>query len=255
MYRPTLARIKFIYWRKNTETRMRYICILLLLLSFTNSFSQDATNTSAVHPGKGVALASFDKLYFDQLPISKGVIFRPIDSKLYAGSTYLGEKQNYLGDVFYQKEWYTGLTLIYDVYTDQLIHIKPTGEGIVLVKPEVEAFTLEGRRFINNPAVEGQGPSFFELILAGKAEVLVKHSIKIGNYNVRTLQRPLQNRTRLIIYNAGDYYEINGRSDVLAALKNKRSEISAFIKNQKPDFKNSLEESVKRIVVYFNQLP
>jgi hypothetical protein len=233
---------------------LKWCCsISLLVLSFTHVFSQQIVGEALNNEAKQNALKIFDELYSNQLPISKGVIFRPIDSKVYAGSTYLGGGIN-KGRVIYNGILYSDVDLVYDLKSANLIHVKSTGEWISLIKSDVKMFTLGERDFINLKVREDSVANFYEVILSGQNQLLAEHSIKIGNYNTKIFRRELEQKVRYLAQNKNSYYYVNSKNDVQKAFKDKKLEVSKFIKNEGLDFNNNLIESIKEVMRYYNKL-
>lgn len=224
----------------------------ILMLSFFGAIGQNTSDSLFLAQSKSKALAVFDKNYDAQLPINKGVIFRPIDSKIYYGSTYLGEGIN-KGNVLYRGEWYPNVDLVYDMNSDNLIHVKQTGEWITLMKDEIKSFSLGKRNFISTKLEDGAS-GFYELIFSAKNQLLAKHSIKIGNYNTKIFRKEIKQKVNYIINNKNVYYEIFSKSDVLRAFKDKRNEVANYIKKENLDFNDDLETSIKKVMIFYDKL-
>lgn len=225
-----------------------------LAMSFSNAFAQINKDSVFLYQAKEVAINTFDKEYDSQLSINKGIIFRPIDGRVFDGSTYLGDKEIYKGNVLYKDEWFNNIDLVYDIKSDNLIHVKRTGEWIGLSKNEVRNFSLGNRNFINLESNGIEPSGFYELIFSDKIQVLAKHSLDISTYNTQTSKRDLTQVVVYMINNNNVFYVINSRNDLLRAFKDKRNEIVAFLKTENLDVKKSPEMVIKEVIIFYNKL-
>ena len=225
----------------------------MLLSIFSNLFAQKKIDSIFYSKAKENAVNFFNQKYESQLPINKGFIYRQSLSQTeYFGTTFFGEHPTYRGDIFYSGNLYENVELAYDLQNDNIIHIKPTGEWIVLIKSKTSYFDLGNRHFITTAADSSK--AFYELLSDGKAQLLAKHVLVINKYLAGSFKKEIS-RTAISYVNVnGQIYPARSRNDLLKAFSDKRKDVANYIKEQDLSFGKNSDSSVLSVVKYYNGL-
>lgn len=234
-------------------TKKIFCGLFMVLLCFFAS-AQSTTDSLFYSKSKSNAISFFEQRYDPQLAINKGTIFRQVNLDEYYGTTILGKNLIYKGNVVFQGETYADVDLAYDVKSDNLIHVKTTGEWILLLKSAVAHFNLGDRNFVNLSVPKQQINGFYEVLSAGTTQVLAKHRIVANRYYPGTFKKELEVKTVYFIQNKSMFYPIKSKNDLANALIDKKKEVLNFMKEQSLSLKDNEVQAIKAVVNFYNNL-
>ncbi len=193
------------------------------------------------------------------------------DSRLYIGKEYPAyksgiqgtqffvspEMQN--GTIFYGGVLYEGVPFLFDVVRqDVVINRYDDNTRMKLLNEKIKYFIISGHRFANITIPEtdnGDGTSgFYDILLDGKASVLVSRIKKIEMTLNPEDPPKFTERDKIFIRNANRMYTIDKTNSILKALNNKKEALKIFIRKNKFRFKNNIEEELVKTVAYYESL-
>lgn len=165
------------------------------------------------------------------------------------------------GSVNYEGELYDEIPLLYDLIKDRVIieHYDQSGRGVQLElhADRIVEFSLYGHRFrrISADSTNNVRSGFYDVLYDGPIKVLAKRRKKV-NESVTNDGVELQyksNDQHLIFYN-GSYYYVNGKAGLLKVLKDKKKDLSQYIKKSQVDFGADKEGAIVKVVQYYDSL-
>jgi len=150
---------------------------------------------------------------------------------------YFGIDKYRTGNVIYDNQEYTGVSLKYDVLNDVLIS-KVNGEnntiGINLIRDKTAAFYLDGKKFVNlnfgNPTVPSFVNGFYEEYTENSKLALFT---KFSKTKVEVLQNDgvfyrFEQNIEYILGYQGNYYRINSAKDAIRILPEQEKNINDY---------------------------
>jgi hypothetical protein len=232
------------------------------------------------HPVKAIAftgtiyLAAFTIMLLLIAPfnIMAQDILQDSDGKQVNTSAY----QEVDGSPDYQMDWADGTItrkngkqyagkLKYDAYNDQVVFQNSKGNPLTPIFADVDGFTLKGISdnktdlvFANGfPAVDNQTAASYYVVLSNGKTKLLKHISKTikesQNFADGTITKNFDDQQAYYMLKNGSMAVIKpGEKNVLAALSDKSTQITAYAKTNKIGFKN--DEDLGKIFDYYNTL-
>jgi ribosomal protein S20 len=164
-----------------------------------------------------------------------------------------------LGTVYYDGRYFKKVPLLYDLKLDQLI-LSDTVHNVRLrlINERTAFFTLAGQRFVrlSSGLAAGTPAGFYQLLLAGRAQVLARRSKKPTEEIVQQhLSFVYKETSRLFIKKESELIEIANLKSLLAALANHKPELQKFARSNGLKFNTAARElSVVKLVSYYNSL-
>lgn len=160
---------------------------------------------------------------------------------------------------------YANVKLKYDAYNDQVLFQDSKGNALMPVFTDVNGFTLKGISdnktdlvFANGfPAVDNQTPASYYVVLSNGKTKLLKHLSKTIKESQGladgTVTKSFSDEEAYYVLKNGAMTKIkNDEKDVLAALSDKSSQLTAYAKTNKLGFKK--DEDLGKIFDYYNTL-
>ena len=153
---------------------------------------------------------------------------------------------------------YDNVKLNYNIYEDMLTFVYDTADKPLKFQEQVKSFILYtpgALTFASNfPAVDKQSTTSFYQVLSGNGKTaLLKKYLKslnvIKNYNSTETKR-FQDANAYYVYKDGKMLKIGkSKSDVLAALADKKEQLDAFAKQSNINFKK--DEDLAKLFDYY----
>ena len=150
---------------------------------------------------------------------------------------------------------YKDILLAYDLVSNEIAIKGYQGLSIRLDPNKVDYFLLRGHHFVRAESTVGNGSvDFYDLLYDGPVILYAKRSKQVERafnpadpyffrpYNYYFLQKESQT------------CPIEGKKDLLKLFKNRSSDIKAFWKKNKTDFKKQTEQAIVTTVAYYAQL-
>jgi hypothetical protein len=176
------------------------------------------------------------------------------------GSPYYLSDSPWPADVIYDDSYYKNIPILYDVVKDEVV-INRLGQNfkISLVNDKLKSFRLRSHEFIrvSVDSVNGNqlATGFYDRLYNGKTIVLAKRKTRLQEtyvYSQISYEYIRQDIYYLIV--AGQVVQVDSKSSVLKLFNSKKSEIKAFIRKNKLNFKSDFEKTLVAVSAYYDQL-
>lgn len=233
-------------------------CCVLSSFCFFAAQSQSVTDTSFVR----IAAQNTAAIYEDFISIHSGLI----NGSEYSEPPLNDERFPFYkqvdwmsGEVTYNNERYTDVSMMYDLLSDNLIAENPVnGQEIQLVKARVSAFTLDGDRFVNIRSQHLAGlpeEGFYQLLYDGKSTVMVKH-LKIFEEKIedRLVVFYYKEKRRIYVRIGDSYVKVSRKGDLLKLFGEKKDEVRSYMRKNKVKISRQNPSSFSALVAYYDTL-
>ena len=190
---------------------------------------------------------------------------------LAVGHPYFMADSVQVGNVYYDDTYYPNVSMLYNLVSDDVIVVQyavtmdttnteyKTSLRMDLVSSKIQSFSLPAHEFVRLIAdsnVIGMPPGFYERMYNGKTKLFVKRiKLYIEEVKGNELERRFDPITTYYIQKNGKYYTIHSKKSLLNLLKDKKSELSSFIRSNKKRFKKNKELMIFETTRHYDQLP
>jgi hypothetical protein len=163
-----------------------------------------------------------------------------------------------LGTLVYEDVLYTGVSLKYDQYKDELILLHPNGLPIILFSPRVSSFSLSGREFVNLSAgkfpVAGAETGFYELLVKGNVSLLAKRRKVLDEFVQTTgVSKSFSGRSEFVALKDGKLNKIKKESTLLDLVPEKKQGAKNLLRQNDISYSKNPEFALLTIAQYYNQ--
>ena len=176
------------------------------------------------------------------------------------GSPYYLSDSPWPADVIYDDSYYKNIPILYDVVKDEVV-INRLGQNfkISLVTDKLKSFTLRKHEFIrvSGDSVNGNqlATGFYDRLFNGRTIVLAKRKARLQEtYVYSQINYEYIREDIYYVIVAGQIVQVDSKSSVLKLFNSKKSEIKAFIRKNKLNFKSDFEKTLVAISAYYDQL-
>lgn len=223
-----------------------------------------ASAQSADSSAYEVAVANLTNRFYqgvgEQSRLYNGLVYDSYDSSI-KGSPYLDDIDAWRpGSVEYDGQSFENVSMIYDLYTDQLVvllynHASP----IALITDKVSGFDLHQRHFVRVPKSTGNiKAGFYEQLYGGKSQ-LIKRTEKLlkstsGSNGRERYFVPFKEVPDYYIKKGLLYYKVGSQSSVLDLFADKKKELKQYIKEKHLQFEDLPELAMASVVAYYDSL-
>lgn len=161
------------------------------------------------------------------------------------------------GSVYYDRELYEGVPLMYDLITDKVIvsQVRSYSE-IELISSKVDWFTIGEASFFHlGPAVDLHlEDGFYQRLYDGNTKLFVRRKKIIeDNIENNALVHEISAVDRYFICKEGKYTPVKKLSSVLDVLPDKAKELKSYSKKNRLDFRKKAESSLTLLVRHYDQ--
>jgi hypothetical protein len=176
------------------------------------------------------------------------------------GSPYYLSDSPWPSDLIYDDSYYQNIPIMYDVVKDEVV-INRLGQNfkISLITDKLKSFTFRKHEFIrvSSDSINGLqlATGFYDRLYNGKTIVLAKRKTRLQEtyvYSQINYEYIREDIYYLII--AGQIVQVDSKSSVLKLFNSKKSEIKAFIRKNKLNFKSDFEKTLVATSAYYDQL-
>lgn len=176
------------------------------------------------------------------------------------GSPYYLSESPWPADLVYDDSRYRDIPIMYDIVKDEVV-INRLGQNfkISLVADKLKSFTLHKHEFIrvSVDSINGNelATGFYDRLYYGKTVVLAKRKTRLQETYVysQLIYEYIREDFYYVIV-AGQIVQVDSKSSVLKLYNSKKSEIKAFIRKNKLNFKSDFEKTLVAISAYYDQL-
>ncbi len=173
------------------------------------------------------------------------------------GFPYFGVADLKGGSVLYDGTLYENVDMLYDISTDQVV-IRRYNEGVLmnLINEKLVYFKLLDHVFVNivpdsNNTIVTKG--FYDRLYNGKTIVYARRK-KIVYEDQNTFEKSFIATDKYFIYKDGTWHAVSGQGDVLNVFKEKKKDISKYLRQNKIKFKKDPEYAMVKMAEYYDQL-
>ncbi|WP_439698484.1 hypothetical protein ACFGVS_09935 [Mucilaginibacter sp. AW1-7] len=196
----------------------------------------------------------------EQSRLYNGLVYDSYDSSI-KGSPYLDDIDAWRpGSVEYDGQNFENVSMIYDLYTDQLVvllynHASP----IALIADKVSNFDLHQRHFVRVPNSNGGiKAGFYEQLYGGKSQV-IKRTEKLlkstsGSNGRERFFVPFKEAPDYYIKKGSVYYKVSNQSSVLDLFADKKKELKQYIKDKHLQFVDLPELALTSVTAYYDSI-
>lgn len=186
------------------------------------------------------------------------------------GHPYFMADSVQIGNIYYDGTYYPNVPMLYDMVTDNVVIIEYAAQSesansqyipmlrMDLVKNKIQSFSLPAHEFVRLIADSnstGMPKGFYERMYNGKTKLFVKRAkLYVEEVKGDQLERRFDLKTTYYIQKKGIYYDVYSKKSLLTALKEKKAELSSFIRNNKKRFKKNKERMILETTQHYDQL-
>jgi hypothetical protein len=238
----------------------KILCCFAIAFACKTAYAQSATDSARYNVAVNGIVNHFYQGVAEQSRIYNGYVYDSYDSSI-KGSAYLDDIDAWRpGSVIYDGEDFENVSMIYDLYTDQLVvmlfnHASP----IALVPEKVTSFDLHDRHFVRiNNSSSGVKAGFYEQLYGGHSQVIKKIEKTLKSTSSSTGRErffvPLHDVPDYYIKRNGSYYKVTSQGTVLDVFADKKKELKQYIKDKHIQFDGLFELSLSSVVGYYDSL-
>jgi len=234
---------------------MRQLALSLFLFHFINVEGQPLDSTGKKPNQAGDSTVN---LYFTSLGETSGLYNGRVFYwyPLMKGHAFYPSADWQKGSVLYDGTWYHNLSIMYDIYRDEIVLKHPNSIPIRLFSERIQEFRLEDQLFTRlQPDKDNVlRNAFYHRLTEGKVSVFASRQKKIEENIVdNTLERSFITVDQFYLLKDGTYHLVNSQKQLLSLLKDKRQSISQHLRKQKLKYKKEKERTVVEAAKFYNQ--
>ncbi len=156
------------------------------------------------------------------------------------------------GSIQYNNERYSNVSLLYNIYTDQVITEQPSSIMIQLIRDKVQSFSIDGHQFIMIKETD-LPTGFYDQLSDGKVKFFAKR-IKEFHETISSseIQRDFTEKSKYYICKDGHYYLVKGKKSVLNVLGDRKRELNQFIHQNHLRFRKNREVTIIKLIEFYN---
>ena len=234
----------------------------LSILSIGKLFAQSVPDSSSVRAEVNQITANFYKAIGQQSRLYDGHEYLPYDPHIKNNALFPYDAKSWLiGEVNYDGTLYKGVPMMYDVYKDIVVALLYNKFSMfTLLSERVSEFSLGNHYFIrltanqliNNKA--DMSPGFYNELYGGTTEVLAKRKKTFQNSSnaVAAPETSFISTDDYYIKKGGTYYKVSGQGSVLKVLKDKKSAIQQYFKQNHIKFRDNPEDAMAKMAYYYD---
>ena len=237
---------------------MRGLLIICLPFVFFKAEGQPADTATSRSGFSGDSLVNAYYTYYQQKSQS-----------LYNGRQFYGYPVSIEGHAFYRSDrwsagavlydglWHPDVSLMYDIYRDEVIVKHPNQVHVILYSPRVQQFIIGDQTFAYlGPGKNGDLPGgFYHQLVNGKVNVYVKRAKLLEEkIDGLILERKFVTADQFYVEKDGRFYPVRKQQDLMRVLQEKRQELSRFKSREALKFKSGTEQFIVRMTEHFNEL-
>jgi hypothetical protein len=232
-------------------------------VSVKNSFAQaNPADSSSQQNALNNAKALFQASLGSESPLYNGPEYYFYDPLIKGNAYFMDMNAFTQGSVFYDGALYTGVPMLYDLYSDQVVVLLYNHfSKFSLLTDRVKSFDFLDHHFININAdtisnkTSGISSGFYDELYNGKTEVLVKRGKSIqSNTGTLASERFFSPSHDFYFRKNNIYYKITSQGSLLDVLKDKKKLVQQYIKSSQIKFHRDPEDAMVKIATYYDHL-
>lgn len=246
---------------------MKKHILRISLLCFSSAFLIGTSYAQTTTPDSAnlqIASANFYKVIGQESRLYNGHEYQPYDPHIKNSALFPEDAKTWAtGEVNYDGITYKGVFMMYDIYKDAVVvQLYNHFSMFTLLSERVHDFSFSGHHFIrinadqitDNKAELTTG--FYEQLYAGKLEILAKRRKTIQNSsNAVAAPETYFSATNDYYLKKGNiYYKIGSKGSILKLLKDKKSDIQKYLKQNNISYIDNPELAMVKIASYYDQV-
>lgn len=224
---------------------------------------EQATDTSLPHLQQSLsnATALYNESVKNQLLIFNGPEYNEFPEP-YNGFPYFKSEYWEEGSIHYDGEQYDSITMMYDIYTDELVieHYDQKGYAakVKLDKNKIDRFSLLGSSFVkltkDSAERAGVRPGFYDVAYNGNVKLMAKRRKDIVKETTQnTILTEFVRKDDFYVYKDGVYYPVRRKKSILKVFGDKKKAVRQFIKKNHLSFSNETRgHAFTQIVAFYD---
>ncbi|MDU0370796.1 hypothetical protein ACFPAF_10355 [Hymenobacter endophyticus] len=242
------------------------VTICLTLSSFIHcaaAFSQSASSTVELKPDTAALQQQYNIIFTNSAQLYNGPEYADYSLRFNAriGHQFYMWPDKQPGTIVYNKQYYSGLLLAYDIVVDQVVLSFPNSPfRLRAVNEKVDEFTINNHHFIrvvaDSTTDKNLSTGYYELLTPGSAQVLAKRS-KHMQKQIRQnkVEAEFSSKDKFFLKHDGRYYAADSKASILRAFPSHSKEMQMYIQSKKLKFnKKTIEYSLITATNYYNEL-
>ena len=234
---------------------MRQSALSLFLLYFFNAVGQPIHSSGKK---SDQAADSTINLYFTSVGETSGLYNGRVFYwyPLMKGHAFYPSVDWQKGSVLYDGTWYHHLSIMYDIYRDEIVLKYPNSLPIRLFSERIQEFRLDDQKFARlQPDKDNVlKNTFYQVLTEGVVAVFASRQTRIEENIVdNTLERSFITVDQYYVLKNGRFYLVINKKQLLSLLRDKRQSISQHLRKQKLKYKKEKERTIVEIVKFYNQ--
>jgi hypothetical protein len=173
------------------------------------------------------------------------------------GTPYFLASEMQPANIVYDGVVYTNVPLLYEVTTDR-VAVRQYGEGVLmdLVSEKLSSFYVFGHLFVNLMADSSNkvvASGFYDQIYSGSFKIFAKREKRIYE-DPNTFERSYVEKTEYYLFRNNTYYSVNDRGEFLAIFKDKKKDLTKYLRQTGIKFKKDPENAMVKMAEYYDKL-
>lgn len=249
---------------KKCILKLSILCFLSILF-IDKSFGQAAlSDSSSLQKIVDQTVANFYKTIGQQSRLYNGHEYQPYDPHIKGTALFPYDIQNWEpGEVNYDGIIYKNVPMKYDIYKDVLVVLLYNKFSMyTLLNTKVHDFTFDNHHFVrldadsirnDNSGISG---GFYDQLYGGKIEILAKRVKSIQNSSTTEVvpETSFTSRDEYYLRKGDTYYKIGSQRSVLSVLKDKKSLLQQYLRQNNIRFNDNPEDAMAKMASYYDHL-
>ncbi|HEY8930168.1 MAG TPA: hypothetical protein VIM55_13295 [Mucilaginibacter sp.] len=208
------------------------------------------------------AVALYNSSIGIQAPLFSGVEYNFHDPHIKGNAYYLDINGFSAGTVYYDGLLYNKVSLLYDLFTDDLVVLLPNRVSkFVAIKERVKWFNYQGGHFINintdtlaNNTVLKSG--YYLQIYSGRSEVLGRYekTMQTSTNSTTGVENYFSQTKDFYLRKNNVYYRVNSKGALQDVLKDKKKELKKFMNANNIQYRENPEDALLKIATWYDHL-
>jgi len=230
----------------------RSLCLLLFLLPQLHTAAQNSFDSSFAD-----AVSVYRKTMGENIHLFTGSEYVDYDHRI-TGNPLFNSLFFTKGFIIYDNIAYADIEMMYDILNDDVVIKNYTGKALLLTKEKISSFNLDGHYFvkiITDSTVTGMKTGFYDVLNDGATKLLVKRKKELTEkIELENLESSFTQHDQYYIMKDTVYHTVRDKRSALNVMKDRKSELTKFIRQDKLKFRKNFETALLKTVVYYNSL-
>lgn len=244
--------------------KSKTICLLLFFYALSCPLlrAQTAKKDSLIRDSAyAIALRQYHAFVNPDIDLYRGPLYIEYAYSLKEGTPYFDESI-IRGSLIYNGLLYTNVPLVYDEVQDNLVIKDPYDIWMIaLDRDHVDSFAIPAHQFIRlsdtlNPTAPRRG-FYQQLYRRGRLRLLRRESKSIqqqSSWQSTSFEKYTVTVTSYYLKKGDTWYTVNKRGSLLAALKDRKTEVKRFIRSNHLNLRKDKENSLVKVITWYDGL-